>query len=84
MSWFVYILQCSDKTYYTGICKDIEKRLKEHNEGDLGAKYTRVRRPVRIVYSSQFETRSLATKEELRIKKLNRAGKVRLIEAAIW
>jgi putative endonuclease len=77
--WYVYILECSDKTFYTGICKDLAKRVLEHNGGDLGAKYTRGRRPVRLVYSAEFGDRSLASKEEFRIKRLSKEEKTMLI-----
>lgn len=78
--WFVYILKCFDNTFYTGITTDIERRLVEHNTSDKAAKYTRVRRPVEIVYESSFSTRSEACKEEWRIKKLRRKEKEELIE----
>jgi putative endonuclease len=77
--WQVYILEGSDHTLYTGICKDLDKRLLEHNESPLGAKYTRSRRPLRLVYARQFSDRSTAAKEEARIKKLRRDKKLELI-----
>lgn len=77
--WFVYILKCADNTLYTGVTTDLEKRLKEHNFSEKGAKYTRARRPVIRVYSSEFSDRSSACKEESRIKKLSRAEKIALI-----
>jgi putative endonuclease len=73
--WFVYILECADGTYYTGIAKDYEKRVNEHNTSPKGAKYTRGRRPVRLLYHCSFETRSEALKEECYIKKLSRKEK---------
>jgi putative endonuclease len=78
--WYVYILECSDGTFYTGITTDIEKRITEHNEGKSGAKYTRARRPVLLVYVIESADRSTATKEEMRIKKLSREEKFSLIE----
>lgn len=78
--WFVYILECSDKTLYTGITTDIEKRLAQHNDGNDGAKYTRVRRPVKCVYSESKKNRSEASKREYVIKKLTRAEKFKLIK----
>ena len=51
MKWFVYILKCSDNTLYTGITTDIERRIKEHNSSNKGAKYTKTRRPVKLFYS---------------------------------
>lgn len=77
--YFVYILKCHDKTLYTGITTDLERRIKEHNLSDLGARYTRSRRPVKLVYSKNFKDRSTATKEEGRIKKLSRIKKLELI-----
>jgi len=81
--WFVYILRCSDQTLYTGVTKDIDKRLHEHNtDNTKGAKYTRVRRPVELVFSEISDSRSSACKREYAIKKLNRAQKLQLIALA--
>lgn len=79
--YYVYILECSDKTLYTGITTDIHRRLKEHN-GELpgGAKYTAARNPVTLLYSEIFPNRSEASIEESRIKKLTRTQKEALIE----
>ena len=78
--WYVYILECADSTLYTGITTDITRRIAEHNTNNkLAAKYTRVRRPVELVYEEKLKTRSLATKREYEIKKLNRASKQALI-----
>ena len=79
MSYFVYIVQCSDETLYTGIATDIKRRLDEHNSSDKGAKYTRVRRPVKLKYSEELEDRSSACKREYAIKKLTREKKLELI-----
>lgn len=79
--WLVYILECSDKTLYTGITNDLEKRLEQHNIGKDGAKYTRVRRPVKCVYTETQKNRSEATKREMAIKKFSRAEKLKLISA---
>ena len=73
--YFLYILQCSDQTFYTGITTNLDRRIKEHNSLKLGAKYTKIRRPVKLVYSKEFENRSLASIEEARIKKLSRLQK---------
>jgi len=78
--YHVYILECSDETLYTGITVDLPRRIKEHNTSALGAKYTRARRPVKLVYAKKFRNRSLASKEESRIKKMTRAGKVGMIK----
>lgn len=81
MSYFVYILECSDNTLYTGIATDIVRRLDEHNNSDKGAKYTKIRRPVKLVYSEIQENRSSASKREYTIKKLTRKKKLELIDA---
>ncbi len=77
--YYVYILKCSDKTFYTGITKDLKRRIEEHNSSHLGAKYTRGRRPVGLVYSARKRNKSTASKEECRIKKLTREKKGTLI-----
>jgi putative endonuclease len=77
--WYVYILECNDKTLYTGITTDLDRRVKEHNESSKGAKYTKARRPVKLVYSETLANRSLASKRELQIKKLSRRDKIKLI-----
>lgn len=77
--WQVYILKCADRTFYTGITADLKRRLKEHNSSVLGAKYTRGRRPVKLVYSRKLKNKSLAAKEEWRIKKMTRLEKRKLI-----
>lgn len=79
MSYFVYVLRCADETLYTGITTDIERRVEEHNSSDKGAKYTKLRRPVELVYSEKSENRSSASKREYAIKKLSRAQKLELI-----
>jgi len=77
--YFIYILQCADNTLYTGITTNLNRRLKEHNNSKLGAKYTKIRRPVKLVYSQQFTDRSEVSKEESRIKKLSRQQKINLL-----
>ena len=79
MSYFIYILKCSDDTLYTGITTDIERRVDEHNNSVKGAKYTKLRRPVELVYSEKSEDRSSASKREYVIKKLTRKEKLELI-----
>jgi len=76
--YYVYILKCSDDTLYTGITTDPERRLKEHNAG-TGAKYTRCRRPVSMVYKETAENRSEASKREAEIKALSKAQKLALV-----
>ena len=77
--YFLYILHCSDGTMYTGITTNLERRVKEHNSSKLGAKYTKARRPVKLIYSKEFIDRSRALKEEARIKKLTRKEKLLMI-----
>lgn len=77
--YHLYILQCSDETLYTGITTDLKRRTLEHNEGKAGAKYTRARRPVSVIYSRRFRNRSNASREESRIKSLTRSQKLELI-----
>ena len=79
--YYVYILKCSDNTLYTGISIDLERRIKEHNSSNKGAKYTRMRRPVILVYSEEYPDRSSASKREYEIKKkMTRADKLKLIK----
>lgn len=73
-----YILQCSDGTLYTGWTNDLDKRLKEHNAG-RGAKYTRGRRPVKLLYTEAYDTKQEAMQREFQIKKLTRKEKEDLI-----
>lgn len=75
--WFVYILECSDGTLYTGITTDVNKRLETHNKGK-GAKYTRCRLPVKLRVYFESIDRSTASKEEYRIKQLTREQKLKL------
>ena len=78
--YYVYMLKCADNTIYTGIATELERRIEEHNSSDKGAKYTRVRRPVSLVYSEEYPDRSLASKREYEIKKkMSRAEKLELI-----
>jgi len=81
MSYIVYILECNDGTLYTGITKDMQKRLLEHNSSQKGAKYTKARRPVKLMYSEKSQDRSSASKREYVLKKLSRDEKLRLINA---
>lgn len=78
---FVYLLRCADGTYYCGYSNDIEKRLAAHNAG-RGAKYTKARRPVELVYSERFETKGDALRREYAVKQLTRAGKEALVRTA--
>ena len=78
--WYVYMVRCADDSLYTGITRDVEKRVDEHNCSDqLGAKYTRFRRPVKLVYQETLPSRSTATRREYEIKHLSRQEKESLI-----
>lgn len=81
--WQVYILKCADGTFYTGITTDINRRIREHNGLTSGAKYTRGRRPVKLVYSYKAKSRSLAAKKEYLIKSMVRSDKRELIKMKI-
>ncbi|MBL4620778.1 MAG: GIY-YIG nuclease family protein [Immundisolibacteraceae bacterium] len=78
-SWWVYMVRCADDTLYTGITTDLNRRLAEHNAGPAGARYTRARRPVELVYQQPCDDRSSASKHEYQIKKLTLSGKTKLI-----
>ena len=75
---YVYILACADGSLYTGWTNDLAQRIKAHNSG-AGAKYTRSRRPVKLVYAASFPTKEEAMREEWRIKQLTRNEKLTLI-----
>ena len=79
MSWWVYILRCSDGTLYTGITDDVARRLAAHSEG-RGAKYTRGRGPLALVYQEEQPDKPQALRRELAVKKLTRAQKLALIQ----
>jgi len=78
---YVYILRCADDTFYTGYTTDPNRRLAEHNAGE-GAKYTRGRTPVELVYWESYDTKSEAMSREYEIKQLRRSEKTRLIETS--
>ena len=77
---YTYIVECADGTWYTGWTNDLESRLKAHNSGS-GAKYTRSRLPVRLIYYETFETKTEAQRREYAIKHLSRAAKEKLVES---
>ena len=77
--YYTYILECRDGTYYCGYTNNITDRVKTHNEGK-GAKYTKSRLPVKVIYSEEFMTKSEAMRGEAEIKKMTRAMKEELIE----
>ena len=74
-AWFVYIVECCDDSYYTGVTTNVDRRVKEHNGSSRGAKYTRARRPVSLRYIAEYGSRSEAMKVEASLKKLTRAKK---------
>ena len=79
--WYVYMVRCNDGTLYTGITNDLEKRIEAHNSGKDGARYTRSRRPVKLVYSEEVDSKSTAAKLEYKIKKMTRAKKKEMINS---
>lgn len=80
-TWYVYILRCADETLYTGVTTDVARRVNEHNDSLRAAKYTRVRRPVMLVRTEPFQTRSEACIREAAIKKLTREEKLDLVSS---
>jgi putative endonuclease len=83
-SWFVYLLRCADNSLYTGITTDLNRRLDEHNgenNSSKGARYTRHRRPVVLVYSEALANRTTASQREYAIKQLSRTAKEQLISS---
>ncbi len=81
MSYFIYILKCADDTLYVGYTTDLERRLDQHNNSKRGARYTKARRPVCLVYSEKFKTLSEALKREIEIKKWQKGKKLALIQS---
>ena len=77
--WHVYIIQCKDRSLYTGITTDIPRRLNEHNSG-RGGRYTRIRMPVKLLYKENYPNRSKALKREIQIKTFSKQEKFSLIE----
>lgn len=78
---YVYIIKCADESLYAGITTDLDRRIYEHNFSIKWAKYTKVRRPILLVRSIVCDNRSEATKEELKIKKMNKMQKIELINS---
>ncbi len=81
LSWIVYILECGDDTLYTGMTKDLDRRIVEHESGK-GAKYTRGRGPLKIIYTECHDTMRQASKREAEIKSLDRTAKLKLVSLA--
>lgn len=77
--WYVYLIRCADDTLYTGVTTDTARRVEEHNASSRGAKYTRTRRPVLLVHTESYETRSAACRREAELKGLTRDEKRALI-----
>lgn len=77
--WFVYIVRCRDNSLYTGITTDLQKRIDKHNQGRDGAKYTRSRRPVQLVYVEEYRSRNKASKREYQLKQLSHMDKLQLL-----
>lgn len=82
MSWYVYLLRCSDGSLYAGITTNLVRRVDEHNRGKAGAKYTRGRRPVVLVWSEMAADRAAASRREHGLKALGREGKEELLRSA--
>ena len=82
-TWYLYVLLCADGTYYTGITKDTKRRLHEHNKTKRGAKYTRTRRPVQLVYVERFSLHGEALRAERRFKRLTRKQNDEVINATL-
>jgi putative endonuclease len=78
--WKVYMLRCVDKTLYTGVTTDLKRRINEHNTSTIGAKYTRNRRPVELVYFENCDDKVDAMKREYAIKQLSRKDKLKLVD----
>ena len=83
-SWFVYLLQCSDGSFYTGVTTDLSRRVRQHN-GEIvgGANYTRARRPVTLAWHEACENRSVAQQREHAVRRSSRVEKQRLIAESI-
>ena len=76
---YIYIVECADGTLYTGWTTNVQKRVKAHNEEKSGAKYTKAKRPVKLVYYEGYETKEEAMRREYAIKQLTRKQKLELI-----
>lgn len=77
--WFVYMVRCADNTLYTGVTTDIERRLHEHNGSARGARYTRARRPVTMVWQEESENRAAACRREYEVRNFDRLKKLDLL-----
>lgn len=77
--WYLYVLSCNDGTLYTGVTTSLERRVNEHNTSKRGAKYTKTRRPVKLLWSKEYANRSEAQSAEYKFKKLFREQKLQII-----
>jgi putative endonuclease len=77
-SWHVYIIECNDKKLYVGIAQDVDERVKLHNKG-LGCRFTKYRRPVKLIYKEKYNSKSEARKREIEIKSYTKKRKLELI-----
>ena len=82
-SWYLYVVICKDNSFYTGVTTDLKRRVHEHNHTSRGAKYTRCRRPVSLIYSKVFHDRSSAQSAEFKFKKLTRRQKEEVIAGVV-
>ena len=80
--WYTYMLRCNDRSLYTGITKDIDRRLAEHNSAKNGARYTRSRLPVKLVFLERFSSRAAAAKREYQLKRFSKKEKQKLVREA--
>jgi putative endonuclease len=78
--WFLYIAECRDKTLYVGIARDADRRIEDHNQTNR-CRYTRYRKPLKLVYKELCENHNTARKRELKIKRFSRSKKLKLVEA---
>ena len=78
--WFLYVVRCGDDTLYTGVTTDLNRRVNEHNTSKRGAKYTKTRRPVNLIWSNKYNNRSEAQSAEYSFKKLSRKEKLDIIK----
>ncbi len=78
--WFLYVVRCCDGTLYTGVTTDLNRRVNEHNTSKRGAKYTKTRRPVNLIWSKEYNNRSEAQSAEYNFKKLSRKQKLDIIK----
>ena len=77
--WFIYMVRCADDSLYTGITTDVARRLREHNETARGARYTRSRRPVTLVWQEESQNRATACRREYEVRNLDRLKKLSLL-----